>query len=211
MSADGNPGPMRSQQVVRSEIAPPAGFTFNQFLVLGETPYCSTRVRRKFQLIRSAFGDGAIEALEEGKPRPRARNKTVSPRKALLFILRTSWGCVDRDTVRDGGSWLNLTASMADTIEDGVGAQHRRMRLGNSRKVATEQEMMRPSLSTMFARPIRPRAVAVLKARAARRAQVQSWEIFVFQRSSRSIKHPKAARARRYRNATKRPRTLKSA
>ena len=50
------------------EIAPPAGFTFNQFLVLGETPYCSTRVRRKFQRIRSAFVDGAIEALEEGKP-----------------------------------------------------------------------------------------------------------------------------------------------
>jgi hypothetical protein len=118
----------------------------------------------KVSTIRSAFVDGAIEALEEGKPRPRARNKTVFPRKALLFILRTSWGCVDRDTVRDGGSWLNLTASMADTIEDGVGAQHRGTRLGNSRKVATEQEMMRPPLSTMFARPIRPRAVAVLKA-----------------------------------------------
>ena len=64
----------------------------------------------KFQLIRSAFGDGAIEALEEGKPRPRARNKTVFPRKALFFILRKAlgspWVCIV------GGAWTETQSEM---------------------------------------------------------------------------------------------------
>ena len=115
MSADGNPGPMRSptasidsRRSFRNCAA--SRFTFNQFLVLGETPYCSTRVRRKFQLIRSAFGDGAIEALEEGKPRPRALNKTVFPRKALFFIMRKAlgspWVCIV------GGAWTETQSEM---------------------------------------------------------------------------------------------------
>jgi flavorubredoxin len=39
------------------EIAPPAGFTFNQFLVLGDDPLLfHTGLRHMFPLIRSAIG-----------------------------------------------------------------------------------------------------------------------------------------------------------
>jgi len=38
------------------EIAPPAGFTFNQFLILGDQPLLShTGFRRMFPLIRTAL------------------------------------------------------------------------------------------------------------------------------------------------------------
>jgi hypothetical protein len=54
MSAGGNQGPTRFPTAIIGlstfgpEIAPSAGFTFNQSLALGEIPYCSRPVRRKY-------------------------------------------------------------------------------------------------------------------------------------------------------------------
>ena len=67
MSAGANQGPTRFPTAIVDSRRCSRNCAASRLLVLGETPYCSTRVRRKFPLIRSAVGDGAIEALGEGR------------------------------------------------------------------------------------------------------------------------------------------------
>ncbi len=55
------------------EIAPPAGFTFNQFLILGDEPLLfHTGPRRMFSLVQSAVG--RLIALEQ---HPIRRNRLI--------------------------------------------------------------------------------------------------------------------------------------
>jgi hypothetical protein len=97
----------------------------------------------------------------------------IRARGALFFILRKALGsprvCIvggawTETQSESAGSWLNLTASMPDTIDDGVGASTGGCDSGTPEKLLLNKIMMRPPLSTMFARPIPPGAVAVLKA-----------------------------------------------
>ena len=57
------------------DIAPPAGFTLNQFLILGDAPLLfHTGLRQMFPLVRSAFG---------GQPSHSARTAALDNLRSL--------------------------------------------------------------------------------------------------------------------------------